>query len=52
MDDGLGAHDIESVLDARLDDLSEYIESVDFFVDIDVVATIVTNSMSRLLFEI
>lgn len=49
IENGQNPYDIEDMLDQKFEDLNDYIESVDFFIDVDKVADTVQPETNRLL---
>jgi hypothetical protein len=49
IDDGQDPTEIEELLDAKFQDLDEYIENVDFFIDIDKVVNTVQPETDKVL---
>jgi hypothetical protein len=49
IDDGQDPTEIEQLLDAKFHDLDEYIENVDFFIDIDKVVNTVQPETDKVL---
>ncbi len=49
LDNGNDPFEVESLLDAKFKDLDEYIENVDFFIDVDKVVNMVSPATEKVL---